>query len=65
MYIENKKEQQAQEIMKYLLQHDELNAVKKTAPLLANYEEGPITFFPTYKYEPYSNLYDNNRTPSW
>jgi hypothetical protein len=65
MYMENKKKAQADEIQKYLLSHDELIAVKRTTPLISNYLEWPIDFFPTYKYEPYSNLYDNNRTPSW
>jgi len=35
---------------------------------LDKYQEGAITFLPTYKYDSYSNVYDSSkkqRTPSW
>jgi len=38
--------------------NDELRMSKKGHTILSKYQEEDINFFPTYKYEPYSNIYD-------
>ncbi|GAA5987166.1 hypothetical protein JCM11641_002152 [Rhodosporidiobolus odoratus] len=53
-----------------LLPHDELTTLRKTNPSfrLRSFQEAPICFFPTYKYDHFSNEYDTSakqRTPSW
>lgn len=51
-----------------ILKHDQLNRVKTTDKSLALYDECPITFMPTYKYDKRSNSYDSSekkRVPSY
>lgn len=56
------------EILSKLLSYDQLTKSKKSNDILEKYEEGEITFLPTYKYDLYSNIYDTSkkqRVPSW
>ena len=42
--------------------------IKKEHAILKNYNEGPLNFDPTYKYDIDSNLYDSSSKstpPSW
>ncbi|GAA5888107.1 hypothetical protein JCM6882_000282 [Rhodosporidiobolus microsporus] len=53
-----------------LLPHDELSLLRASHPSfrLRSFEEAPILFPPTYKYEHNSDVYDQSakqRTPSW
>ncbi|GAA5938451.1 hypothetical protein JCM3775_000896 [Rhodotorula graminis] len=53
-----------------LLPHDELNHLRLTSPTfrLRSFDEAPIAFPPTYKYDRRSGRYDTSskqRTPSW
>ncbi|EAL20507.1 hypothetical protein CNBE4270 [Cryptococcus deneoformans B-3501A] len=54
----------------YLLEHDQLRKEMRTnhAFRLRNFEEAPITFAPTYKYNPGTHDYDSSekrRIPAW
>ncbi|OXG49265.1 type I inositol-1,4,5-trisphosphate 5-phosphatase 1 [Cryptococcus neoformans] len=54
----------------YLLEHDQLRKEMRTnhAFRLRNFEEAPITFAPTYKYDPGTHDYDSSekrRIPAW
>ncbi|WRT68300.1 uncharacterized protein IL334_005276 [Kwoniella shivajii] len=56
--------------LSYLLEHDQLRKEMRSnhAFRLRNFEEAPITFAPTYKYNPGSNDYDSSekrRIPAW
>lgn len=47
---------------------DQLNNCKGQNPYLMLYEEAPLSFLPTYKYDKGSHEYDTSkkqRTPSW
>jgi endonuclease/exonuclease/phosphatase family metal-dependent hydrolase len=51
-----------------LLVHDQLSKEMKTNVRLRSFMEGPITFAPTYKYDPHSDEYDTSekrRIPAW
>ena len=51
-----------------LLFHDQLTKEMKTNIRLRSFMEGPITFPPTYKYDPHSTEYDTSekrRIPAW
>lgn len=51
-----------------LLAHDQLTKEMKTNIRLRSFVEGPITFPPTYKYDPHSTEYDTSekrRIPAW
>ena len=53
-----------------LLQHDQLYREQQfnTKLCLYHFKEAPITFLPTYKYDPGSNCYDTSekqRVPAW
>ncbi|WWC63188.1 uncharacterized protein I303_105788 [Kwoniella dejecticola CBS 10117] len=56
--------------LSYLLEHDQLRKEMRSnhAFRLRNFEEAPITFAPTYKYNPGTNDYDSSekrRIPAW
>lgn len=60
--------EEAKQILSKLLTYDQLYQSKKSNDILERYQEGEITFHPTYKYDRYSNIYDSSktaRTPSW
>lgn len=51
-----------------LIEHEQLNKIKDTHPILKNYSEGPLCFDPTFKYDFHSNEYDSSqkqRVPAW
>jgi hypothetical protein len=53
-----------------LLSHDQLLREMKfnRACRLRDFSEGPITFIPTYKYDPFTDEYDSSekrRSPAW
>jgi hypothetical protein len=64
----NNKPTQANQLITDLLKYDQLKNAKESSDILEKYQEGAITFLPTYKYDKYSNVYDSSkkqRTPSW
>jgi len=64
----NGKHKEANEVLSTLLSYDQLNQSKGASDILEKYQEGGITFLPTYKYDTYSNTYDSSkkqRVPSW
>uniref|UniRef100_T1IB66 phosphoinositide 5-phosphatase n=1 Tax=Rhodnius prolixus TaxID=13249 RepID=T1IB66_RHOPR len=51
-----------------VLQNDQLRAQKELGNVFRNYIEGEITFFPTYKYDLFSDDFDTSdkcRAPAW
>lgn len=51
-----------------LLQFDQLQASQPLHPVLSHYQEGTLSFAPTYKYDPNSDEYDTSkkmRVPAW
>ena len=59
---------EAEDILKYLISQDQLTQSKYTTEVLERYREGTISFLPTYKYDPNTDVYDTSkkqRTPSW
>jgi Phosphatidylinositol 5-phosphate phosphatase len=66
-YMNSGKVEEAKGILDMLLTYDQLNQSKESE-VLQKYQEGKITFLPTYKYDANSNVYDTSkkqRTPSW
>jgi Phosphatidylinositol 5-phosphate phosphatase len=64
----NNRINEANDILSTLLSYDQLNQSKSSNDILEKYQEGAITFLPTYKYDSYSNVYDSSkkqRVPSW
>ncbi|KAJ1657520.1 Inositol-1,4,5-trisphosphate 5-phosphatase 1 [Dispira simplex] len=58
----------AQQRLQELLQADQLLTQKSLGTIFHGYYEAPITFNPTYKFDPGTNRYDTSekrRTPSW
>lgn len=56
--------------IRFLLDHDQLNEERKQGRTFQEFEEGPITFMPTYKYQPRTNKYERRpekkmRAPAW
>jgi phosphatidylinositol-bisphosphatase len=59
---------EANNVLGTLLQYDQLLQSKNSSDVLEKYQEGAITFLPTYKYDAFSNTYDTSskqRVPSW
>jgi len=51
-----------------LFKYDEFERAKKLCVRIAEFEEGPLTFEPTYKYDHDSDIYDTSskkRVPAW
>jgi len=51
-----------------LLQNDQLRARIRSKSIFVDFEEAPITFPPTYKFDLGTNIYDTSekmRVPSW
>ncbi|KAA0703940.1 Phosphatidylinositol 4,5-bisphosphate 5-phosphatase A [Triplophysa tibetana] len=47
---------------------DQLTMMKKNEPILQEFEEGPLSFKPTYKFDRFSETYDTSgkkRKPAW
>jgi len=62
------KQKEANEVLTTVLSYDQLNQSKGANDILEKYQEGAITFLPTYKYDTFSNTYDTSskkRVPSW
>jgi len=62
------KQKEAGEVLSTVLSYDQLNQSKGANDILEKYQEGAITFLPTYKYDTFSNTYDTSkkqRVPSW
>ncbi|SNX84307.1 related to phosphatidylinositol phosphate phosphatase [Melanopsichium pennsylvanicum] len=58
----------AREDLAGLLARDQLRRSREAGEVFPAYEEGPITFAPTYKYDNGSDLYDSSekqRIPAW
>ena len=56
--------------IEFLLRHDQLNKERSLGRAFRNFEEGKITFMPTYKYQPKTNKYERRpekkkRAPAW
>ncbi|CAH1403112.1 unnamed protein product [Nezara viridula] len=54
--------------LEYILQYDQLRVQKDAGNTFHNYNEGEITFPPTYKYDLFSDDYDTSekcRAPAW
>lgn len=54
----------------FLLEHDQLNQERRSGKVFQGFEEGRITFPPTYKYQPGTNVYERRpdkklRAPAW
>jgi len=67
-YLGHGKTKEAGEVLATLLSYDQLNQSKGSSDILEKYQEGAITFLPTYKYDTFSNAYDTSkkqRVPSW
>lgn len=60
-----KKLTSANDILKYLLSHDEFLLSKNFSEYLVKYQEAGINFMPTAKYEPFSTIYNGSFTPAW
>ena len=53
-----------------LIEHDQLNIERAQGRVFQDFEEGPLTFLPTYKYQPGTDLYEQRpdkklRAPAW
>ncbi|XP_063058207.1 inositol polyphosphate 5-phosphatase K [Engraulis encrasicolus] len=48
-----------------LWQKDQLTMLKKKEPLLQEFEEGPLQFKPTYKFDKNSDTYDTSMPKTW
>ena len=51
-----------------LMKYDEFERAKKLCVRIAEFEEGPLTFEPTYKYDHDCDIYDTSskkRVPAW
>lgn len=54
----------------YLKSRDQLNCERASGTVFAGFEEGVLTFAPTYKYQPGTELYERRsdkrlRAPAW
>lgn len=66
--MQNQDEKAAERILHELQFSDEIFLTRKLSEYLDKYQEAPITFMPTYKYDVFSNNYDTSkkqRGPSW
>ncbi|XP_037577610.1 inositol polyphosphate 5-phosphatase OCRL-like [Dermacentor silvarum] len=57
-----------QGLLEKLLEHDQLRQQQQQGKAFGGYTEGPITFRPTYKYAPGTQLWDTSekqRAPAW
>jgi len=57
-----------QDIFDRLLDFDQLRLERSKGNVLMGFEEGPITFKPSYKFDPFTEVYDTGkkcRAPAW
>jgi phosphatidylinositol-bisphosphatase len=57
-------------MLEELIEHDQLNIERAAGRVFRDFEEGPLTFKPTYKYQPGTDDYDERpdkkvRAPAW
>ncbi|KAM3130355.1 hypothetical protein pb186bvf_017558 [Paramecium bursaria] len=64
LFMKQNRKQEAKEILVQLIKLDELT-MNRQSQNLKSYEEPPVNFLPTYKFQQYSTQYDKTRTPSW
>ena len=58
----------AHQLHAVLYENDQLNIEMKRNAVFSNFQEGPLHFQPTYKYDPGTDVYDTSkkkRCPSW
>ncbi|CAD8204811.1 unnamed protein product [Paramecium octaurelia] len=65
LFIDQSRIHEAKETLQNLQKYDEIISNREQNQYLKQYKESDINFLPTYKFEPYSNIYDKLRTPSW
>jgi len=56
------------QLLKPLLEKDQLNMSRNVCEYLEKYQEGSIMFAPTYKYDVNTDVYDTSkkqRVPAW
>ncbi|CAD8156041.1 unnamed protein product [Paramecium octaurelia] len=64
-FIKTNKMTEAQNIFQILQKNDEIKSNREKNQYLKPYQESDIKFLPTYKFQLYSERYDESRTPSW
>ena len=64
-YKKSRNHDQANDLLKYIVNQDEIISNKNSNEALGNYHEAPIEFLPTSKYDPFSVNYNSNFSPSW
>eukprot|EP00956_Cyclotella_meneghiniana_P019872 scaffold34547_cov69-Cyclotella_meneghiniana.AAC.4 len=57
-------------MLEELIENDQLNVERANGRVFQDFEEGPLTFKPTYKYQPGTDLYEQRpdkklRAPAW
>lgn len=57
-------------LLEELIEHDQLNVERAQGRVFQDFEEGPLNFQPTYKYQPGTDLYEKRpdkklRAPAW
>ena len=57
-------------MLEELIEHDQLNIERAAGRVFRDFEEGPLEFKPTYKYQPGTDLYEDRpdkklRAPAW
>ncbi|KAL7487148.1 hypothetical protein ACHAW6_012748 [Cyclotella cf. meneghiniana] len=57
-------------MLEELIENDQLNVERANGRVFQDFEEGPLTFRPTYKYQPGTDLYEQRpdkklRAPAW
>jgi phosphatidylinositol-bisphosphatase len=58
----------AEQAWQYLADYDQLKLQQQAGAAFVDYEEGPLHFAPSYKYDPGTNTYDTSekhRPPAW
>lgn len=66
--LQNNEDKNAEVILHELQFSDEIFLTRKFSENMDKYQEAPITFMPTYKYDVFSNNYDTSkkqRCPAW
>jgi len=67
-HLKHVNEENEEVTIDYLLKMDQLAILRSHYEWINNFKEMPITFLPTYKYDPNSDIYDTSakmRVPSW
>jgi len=67
-FVKNGSEKEAEHLFNWLLNEDQFIHSRELNEYLGMYQEGKITFLPTYKYDLNSDNYDTSkkmRPPAW